>query len=369
MKILIVATVQSHVAQFHNGVIKRLKEKGHIVHVAARDNLKEKDTLKIETVDQIFDIPFSRSPLSFSNIKAYKKLKKVLKQERYDLIYCHTPVGGALSRLAGKKYFKDGLKIVYMAHGFHFYNGAPKKNWLIYYPIEKMLAKRTHALITINNEDFEFAKRKIKAKSIEKVNGVGVDFDRLVCDEDRDSIRAELGYSKQDFVILSVGELNSNKNNITVLKAMSLIQDKNVKYMIAGNGPLRGYLEEQIDKMGLRDRVQFLGYTRNIGRYFQSADVMCFMSYREGLGLAAIEGMSFGLPLITSNKHGINDYSIDGQTGYKCNPDDFNKVSEYILKIKNDTQLAKQFGENNKLACQKYDQKIVAESILEILEK
>ncbi len=366
-KILIVATVQSHVAQFHNRTIKALKEQGYIVHVAAKDNLKEKDTLKIEQADKIFDFPFARSPLSFTNIKAYKMLKKLLKENGYDVIYCHTPVGGALSRLAGKKYRKKGLKIIYMAHGFHFFKGASKKNWLIYYTIEKALAKYTDCLITINKEDFELAKRKLKAKRIEHVNGVGVDFDRLICTENREDIRKELGYTDEDFVILSVGELNQNKNNITVLKAISQIQDKKVKYMMAGNGPLKSYLTEQIQSLGLTDRVQFLGYTRNIGRYFKAADVMCFMSYREGLGLAALEGMNFGLPILTSNRHGINDYSINGETGYKCNPADFNALKENILKIKNDKENAFKMGENNKEVCKKYAQDIVQEKITEII--
>lgn len=369
-KVLYVATVQSHIAQFHNVSIDALKAKGYIIHVAAKDNLKEKETLSLsQSVEKVFNVPFERSPLSINNMKAYKKLKQILKKEQYDLIYCHTPVGGVLSRLAGQKYRKKGMKIIYVSHGFHFYKGAPKKNWVIYYTIEKLMAKRTDALITINKEDFQLAKQKLKIENIHHIDGIGVDFSRLKCDENKADIRAKLGFAESDFILLSVGELNNNKNNMVVLQAMRELKNPNIKYLIAGNGSLRETLELKVKEFGLENQVQFLGYIRGLSKYLHAADAFCFMSYREGLGLAAIEAMYCGLPILTSNMHGINDYSIDGVTGYKCDPSDYVALSNAIQCLYKSQNLCKQMGENNKIAANKYEANLIAKRICDIIEE
>ena len=128
------------------------------VHVAARDNLAEKNGLKLDFAEKVFDVPFSRSPKSKDNIKAYKQLKKIIDEGQYDVIHCNTPMGGIVTRLAARKARKNGTKVFYTAHGFHFYKGAPKKNWIVFYPIEKFFANHyTDKLITITNEDYDLA--------------------------------------------------------------------------------------------------------------------------------------------------------------------------------------------------------------------
>ena len=245
-KVLYTATVLSHICQFHLPYLKEFKEKGYEVHVAAKNNLAEKNGLELKYADKFFEIPFSRSPKSLQNLKALKALKKLLKEEHYDLIVCNTPMGGIITRLAAKKTRKKGTKVVYIAHGFHFYKGAPKKNWLVFYPIEKYMAKYTDALITINKEDYELAKRKLKISKIYHINGIGADFSRLQKEINREEIRAQLGFEKNDFVLLSVGELNRNKNNIVVLKALKELKNETIKYVIAGNGPLEQELKRMV---------------------------------------------------------------------------------------------------------------------------
>ena len=219
-KVLLVATVQSHIAQFHQPLIKMLKEKGYIVHVCAKNNLKEKNGLSINMVDKVFDVPFSRSPFSLKNIGNYKTVKEIIKKEKYDIIHCNTPVGGLITRLAGRKYRRDGLKIIYTAHGFHFYKGAPKKNWIIYYPIEKYLAKYTDALITINEEDYKLAKSKFKTEKIYKINSTGVNitkFKSKSSELEKNNLKKELNINENDFIIISIGELNTNKCNENIM--------------------------------------------------------------------------------------------------------------------------------------------------------
>lgn len=361
-KVLITATVMSHICQFHKVLADMLHKNGYEVHVAAKDNLHTKQGLILDFADKVFDVPFSRSPKSPDNVKAYKILKKIIQENDYDIIHCNTPVGGVVTRLAAKN---TRAKIIYTAHGFHFYKGGPIQNWLFYYPIEKAMSKYTDILITINQDDYEISKNKFHAKKYAKIPGVGIDFTRLQDENDRDSVRKELGFNDDDFVLLSIGELNKNKNNITILKAIKKLNNPKIKYMMAGNGPLKEWLQQEIDKMGLTDNVKFLGYTREIGKLHKAADAFCFASIREGLGLAAIEAMHSGLPIITSDVRGINDYSFDGITGFKSQPLDENGFALAIEKLMKDDSLRQEMGKNNIQASIQYGQANVAD----ILEK
>lgn len=345
-----------------------LKEKGYEVHVAAKNNLADKNGLELKHADKFIEIPFSRSPKSLQNLKALKQLKKLLKEEYYDLIVCNTPMGGIITRMAAKKTRKKGTKVVYMAHGFHFYKGAPKKNWLVFYPIEKFMARHTDVLITINREDYALAKQRLKISNIYHINGIGVDFTRLQRDINREEERKQLGLTNTDFVLLSVGELNKNKNNIVVLQALKELKNEKVKYLIAGNGPLEQELKRKVLEWGLTNQVQFLGYTRDLAKYMYSVDAFCFVSYREGLGLAAIEAMYCGLPILTSNKHGINDYSIEGETGYKCEPNDYLALAKAIDKLYKNPEQCKNMGASNVRNAYKYEIKKISNALMKIVE-
>ena len=177
MKVLLTATVQSHICQFHRSLVEVLHANGCEIHVAAKDNLAEKNGLKLDFVERVFNVPFSRSPKSKDNLRAYKELKKIIDAGNYDVIHCNTPMGGIVTRLAARKARKQGAKVYYTAHGFHFYKGAPKKNWIVFYPIEKFFSRMTDKLITITKEDYELASRKFHCQ-VERIHGVGVDENR-----------------------------------------------------------------------------------------------------------------------------------------------------------------------------------------------
>ncbi|HBI92113.1 MAG TPA: glycosyltransferase family 1 protein, partial [Terrisporobacter glycolicus] len=202
MKVLFVATVQSHIAQFHTGAIDLLKEGGYEIHVAARNNLFEKNGLQLQGVDKVFDIPFNRSPFSYKNMGAYRLLKGIIDNEYYDMIHCNTPVGGITTRLAARKTRKKGTIVIYTAHGFHFYKGAPKKNWLIYYSVEKLLAHFTDKLVTITQEDYDLASQKFCC-NVYHVHGVGVKTKKYssVTEKEAQAFRKEMGL-QNNFVIL-----------------------------------------------------------------------------------------------------------------------------------------------------------------------
>ena len=320
MKVLLTATVQSHICQFHKPLVEMLHEHGVEVHVAARDNLAEKNGLKLDFVKKVYNVPFSRSPKSTDNLKAYKQLKKIIDEGGYDIIHCNTPMGGIVTRLAARNVRKNGTKVFYTAHGFHFYNGAPKKNWLVYYPIEKFFAGHyTDKLITITEEDYKLASEKFKCQ-IEHIHGVGVKSDRYrpASIEEQHEMRVKEGLNDDDFVILCTGELLPNKNQKTLIDAVNLCKDKipNIKLLLAGNGPEKENLQQKIEDLRLQDKVRLLGYRTDLERVAPCVDVIASASIREGLPLNIIEGMLCAKTVIASHNRGHNELVEEGVTGY-----------------------------------------------------
>lgn len=343
MKVLLVATVQSHICQFHKPLMKLLKENGYEVHVAARDNLAEKNGLAMEYADKVFDISFDRSPFSTRNIKAYKELSKVLAQNEYEIIHTNTPMGGMVTRLAANKYRKkNGTKVFYTAHGFHFYQGAPKKNWLIYYPIEKFSSRLTDKLITITKEDYKLASENFHCQ-VEYIHGVGANTAKYYpfSDEEKKLTREELGISEDTKVIVNVGELLPNKNQKTAILAMKKLVKiySNIKLFIAGNGPELNNLTNLVKENGLENNVEFLGYTLELNKYYNIADCLVACSFREGLPLNVIEAMLCGNAVVASNNRGHRELVEDGVNGFIVEARDFDSFADKIIKVLDNTSV------------------------------
>lgn len=336
-KVLLTATVQSHICQFHKPLMKLLQEHGYEVHVAARDNLAEKNGLAMEYADKVYDIPFDRSPFSTRNIKAYKELSKVLAENEYEIIHTNTPMGGMVTRLAANKYRKkNGTKVFYTAHGFHFYEGAPKKNWLIYYPIEKSMSRFTDTLITITNEDYKLATEKFHCNVVH-MHGVGANSTKfyVMSDEEKAKLRDEFGYSQDTPIILNVGELNANKNQKSVIRAMKKVVEKlpNANLLIAGNGPELEHHKTLIAELGLENNIELLGYTTEIFKYMNICDVLVACSYREGLPLNLMEAMLCGKPIVASINRGHKELVENGKNGFLVPPEDVDAYAQKILEV------------------------------------
>ena len=340
-KAIILTTVPSTIEQFNMENIKLLKELGYKVEVASNfnvtgniDNNRFNEFLtELEQLDvKVNNISFSRKLFSFDNIRAYKQLKKLFKEQNYQLLHCHTPICGVITRLVARKQRKTGLKVMYTAHGFHFYKGAPLLNWLIYYPVEKICAKWTDCLITINEEDYNWAKKKFKAKKIELINGIGVDrskFDFIMSDSEKEKIRNELKLKKDDFILIQVGELNKNKNQIMTIQAMKKIVEtnRNVKLLLVGKGDLKDYYEEKIKEYNLEKNIFLLGYRKDIPKLLKISDCLISTSKREGLPVNLIEATMSGLPIIATNCRGNRDIA-----NVLVNIDDVDKICEDIIK-------------------------------------
>lgn len=345
-KVLYVATVLSHICQFHLPYLKMFKEQGYEVHVAARNNLAEKNGLQLQYADMHFEIPFQRSPFSPKNITSYKQLKKLIDKEQYDLIICNTPVGGIVTRMAAKKARKKGTKVAYIAHGFHFYKGAPKKNWLIYYPIEKHFAKKCDIVVTITNEDYELALKKFKT-TVVRMHGVGVDGVRhcAISNEEKTILRNELHIKETDFICLCTGELNANKNQKSLIQLVPQLKEKipNFQLWLAGNGPLKEELELEIGRLGLQNCVKLLGYQPAIERYVRASDIVLSASKREGLPFNIIEAMLAKRPVVASINRGHRELISDGENGFMTN--DQTEFVEDIVKLYQDKALYEKIAE------------------------
>lgn len=331
MKILYVTTISLTMNSFFKPHIDMLAREGHHVDIACNYRDLALDTLYSELGCDFYQIDFSRSPLSADNMKAYGQLKKVIENGNYDIVHCHTPNASVITRLVCRKFRKKGLKVFYTAHGFHFYKGAPKLNWMIYYPVEKFCSRFTDKLITINKEDFELAKSKFKAKEVHYVPGVGIDFSRFEnIHVDKAEKRKEIGVPEDAFLLLSVGELNENKNHQIIIKALAELNDPNVHYAIAGVGDKKEYLLALASELGVSEQVHLLGYRRDIPELNHAADVFCFPSMREGLGLAAIEAMACGLPVVAAKNRGTSEIVIPDKNGFLCRHSD---TEAFVLSI------------------------------------
>ena len=347
MKVLLVATVQSHICQFHKPLVTMLHEHGCEVCVAARNNLAEKNGLKLDFVEQAFDVPFQRSPFSPKNLGAYKQLKKIIGEGNYDVIHCNTPVGGVLGRLAARKARKHGTKVFYTAHGFHFYKGAPKKNWLIWYPVEKFMCRYTDKLITITQEDYDLASAKFPTQ-VERIHGVGANSAkyRKLSEAECAELRHELGYAADDKLLLCTGELLPNKNQITAIRTMKILTEKqsNIKLLLAGNGPTLPELQAEIAALDQHDCVELLGYRTDLERYANIADVIVSCSYREGLPMNIVEGMLLGKPVVASYNRGHRELIVPDVTGYMVPPADADAFAGKISMLLDDSALADRMG-------------------------
>lgn len=322
-KVLFVATVvQLHIARFHIPYLKWFHEQGWQVDVAAKNDYENPEECVIPYCDHFYDVPFARSPFDSSNLRALKELKRLLDETHYDIIHCHTPMGAVIARLAAKKSRRLGTKVIYTAHGFHFYRGAPVKNWLLYYPVERFLARWTDVIITMNRED-EQAARKFPCPRIEYVPGVGVDLKRFSRHQPREAVRAALGIAPDETFILSVGELIARKNYGVAVDALSALDPQlEVNFCIAGIGDKEDELRQHIRDKGLAGKVRLLGFRDDIPDLLHAADVFFFPSLQEGLPVAVMEAMACGLPIVCSKIRGNTDLIDEGLGGYLVDPTD-----------------------------------------------
>lgn len=349
-RLLMVSTISTTLSTFLLPHVRGMQREGWIVDGVANGISNNQDC--VNTFNSVYEIEWSRSPFDVVHmIKAMDSIRRIVENGGYDIVHVHTPIASAVTRFALRHMVEaKQIKIIYTAHGFHFYKGAPLLNWLVYYPIEKYLSRYTDVLITINKEDYAIAQNKMHAKRTEYVPGVGINIEKIKnIKVDRNKKRAELGIPEDSFIFISIGELNKNKNHEIVIQALAKLQNiDDVHYVIAGQGKLYGNLKAKTIKLGVYDHVHLLGFRTDIIELLKSSDCFVFPSRREGLGIAALESMAAGLPLIASIVGGIKDYAEDGRTGYCIdNSKSVNEMSCAMQKILDNPKFRESCGLHN----------------------
>lgn len=359
-KALIISTVCGFLWQFERNNVQLLQERGYEIHYASNfDNpVYTYDKNEYERMGIIIHhIPVQKSPGCWKeNRKALNILTEIIKKENIQLIHCHTPMGGVLGRLAGKR-AGTGVYVIYTAHGFHFYRGASRKNWLFYFRAEKFLARMTDAIVTINREDYENARKFHMKKDgkVYKIPGVGLDLKKFFPQQSKKAdIRMKYHIPKDAFCIITAANLDPEKNHETVLKALAQRNDKQIFYAICGNGPEKQRLQDLTKQYGLEERVLFLGFQEHMEELLQAADVFAFPSLREGLGMAALEALACGIPVIAADNRGTREYMEDGINGFLCEGTNVHAYAKAIKELKENPGLREKMGEAGCRTAQKF---------------
>lgn len=312
-----------------------------------------------ENCSNHFSIPISRSPFSFSNIKAYKMLKDIINKNNYDIVHCHTPMGGCLARLAVHFSGSKKTKVLYTAHGFHFFKGASIINWIIYYPIEKVLAKYTDCLITINQEDFDFAiKHQLSKDKIFKISGIGADLSRFhpVDYGEKIQLRNEYGLHESDFVIIYVAQFIKRKNHLFLLNALPTLKKQitSLKIFFAGSGPLLKEIQAIASRLGVDDIIIWGGERTDVERIYRLGDIHVSTSLQEGLGMNNVEAMASGLPIVCSNIRGHNDVVINYENGFLFDINNQQHMIDSIMQLYEKPGLRKEMGLKNTIKVKEF---------------
>ncbi|MDQ1000332.1 glycosyltransferase EpsD [Neobacillus niacini] len=365
MKILYVTTISNTVNAFLIPHIKLLIEKGNQVDIAC--NIVQEVSPELKKLNcKIHNIEFQRSPFGKSNSIAYKRIKRIVMEEGYNLVHTHTPVASFLTRFACRNI--PNLKMLYTAHGFHFFKGAPLKNWIIYYPIEKLSAKWTDGIITINEEDYLSAKKIMKKdRDVFKVNGVGIDTKKFSpqTQEIKQKLRKKYGYNDSDFILIYVGELSYRKHQDLLIDTVGELNNKipNLKLLLVGEGPLQLQYQQRVNKLGLNDNVEFLGFRNDISNLMSLSDMAVSSSRQEGLPVNIMESMATGLPVIVTDCRGNSDLVIHNKNGYLIKKEDIKSFAKTIEELyKSDESIGK-FGKAGLKLVEKYSLNNVLEEM------
>lgn len=342
-----VATVPSMIGQFNMDNISILLDMGYQVDVASdfKDTSiwpKEKTKQLVKDLKskgvRCIQVNFSRNPLDIvRHINSYRRILELIKTRNYSFIHTHTPIASVIARLCARK---TKTKVIYTAHGFHFYTGGPIKNWIVFYPIEKWLSRYTDILITINKEDYIRAREHFHAKRTVYVPGVGIDTERFLCSKNdhakdfvRKRVRQEIGIPLDAKVIVSVGELSRRKNHKIVVEALQKLPD-DYWYVIVGIGQL----SEELSAIDKTKRLKLIGYRTDVVDILNASDVFAFPSLQEGLPVALMEAVSVGLPCVVSRIRGNTDLVKEEKCWFEPNSvNSFYESLNYIISMDNNT--------------------------------
>lgn len=369
-KLLFISNICRNITNFHLTSYHTAKKYGYEFHFAANFCNMQKGVQENYPEIHFHQIDFVRFPFHPKNLRAYRQLIHLIEGEQIDWIHCNTPIGGSLGRICGKK---CGVKKnIYTAHGFHFYKGAPFFNRMVLQWAERFMAHWTDAIITMNQEDYEAA-QKFKLRNHGKVYyvpGVGINTAQYHSDaQTRADKRRELGFSDDDIICISMGDLIKRKNYPVSIEAVAKAKNLKIHYLICGKGPEKENLEKRVADLGVADKVHFMGFRTDVKELLNASDIFLFSTLQEGLPRSMMEAMASGLPCIASRIRGNVDLLIDGKGGYLCNPMDVDAFTEVIKKVAENDQLRYNMSKFNMNRIKDYDVNVVEKRINEIYKE
>lgn len=364
MKILYVTALNETINAFLIPHIEMLVNEENQVDCACNINMDIDKRLK-ECGVNYYNINFSRNPIKINYLNVISQVKKIYKKNNYDIVHVHTPIASFLTRFALRKY---NVKIIYTAHGFHFFKGAPILNWLLYYPLERIAAHWTDKLVTINTEDYERSKTfKLRNDGqVELMHGVGINPNEYKLDDfNREEYRKDLGINPEDFMLLILADINKNKNHIQVIKAINNLKNdySNIKVICAGEGPLKDRLIKKVQELGLEENIKFIGFRTDVSELVNCCDCLGLFSRREGLGKCILEGMIDKKAVIATNTRGPRELIVNGINGFLVDVGEWRKTAQCLKELYLDKHKCKKFGDVSRKKVKRYYMKNVLNEI------
>lgn len=369
-KALLMAPMTSVHYKFNRANIQALKELGYEIHLLAnfnngegaqKNNSEHAEEFKREGIT-VHSLPYKRRSV-LGNLSLVKETRKILKAEKFDLIHTHTETGGLIMRLA--KGASRNSTFVYTPHGMSFYKGSSLKSQLVYRPVERWIASGMQFNLAMNEEELQVF-QKWNEKKARFVHGVGLNREKILSSANEELKDLELKSENNPFVILSVGELDENKNHAVVIRALSKLKGENFLYVICGIGPLKEELESLATELGIGKKVLLAGYRKDIPTVLNHSDLFVFPSHHEGLPVSVMEAMTVGLPVVCSRIRGNVDLIEDGVNGYLCSADDETAFLTAIKTLMKDAEKRKAFGETSRIKSENYGFENVVEELRKI---
>jgi glycosyltransferase EpsD len=353
---LFAATTCSHIYHFMLPFMKMMSAKGYDVDVIATKDHTYKKLMEHSYIKKLYLVDISRNPFNIKNIQSYKEIKTILINNNYNIVHTNTPIMSFYLRLAARKLIKT--KVVYMAHGFHFFKGSPLRNWLLYFPAEYLASRFTDDLITINNEDYCIASKWFKTCKIHYISGTGIDLSKY---------KKTVENKNKTNVIICVSEFIERKNHKQIILALSHIikEIKDVKVWFVGCGKLVEQCKDLANHLEVQDYIKWLGFRYNIPDLLNKADLAVLTSYHEGVPRFLLEAMACSKPIVATNVRGNRELVMHEQNGYLVNTDDHIALADACIKVLTSNNI-EQMGEKSFSICRKYDIKIVKKMMLEV---
>lgn len=359
-KVLITASTYSHIKNFHLPYLRAFYDAGWEIHVACGGTPDA-----VYYAAQTLSLPFEKKMTSPANFRAARLLRRKMEQERYDLVICHTSLAAFFTRLAVAG-VKPRPRVINMSHGYLFDDNSPAMKRFLLLTAERITARRTDLLLTMNQYDYRTAVKYRLGKQIANVPGIGVDFSRLtrLGRVEVHELRQRLNLKARDFVLVYAAEFSKRKSQSTLIQAMPLLP-RNTVLLLPGDGVLRKKCMELAKKLGVSDRVRFPGHVDKMSAWYAVADVAVTSSRSEGLPFNVMESMYMGLPVVASKVKGHEDLISNGETGLMFPYGDYIACARQIQKLYDQPVMCQVLGENAQEQMDAYSLEQVLPIVLE----